>query len=330
VRLDAIGVPVLWAAFTGVILILLVIDLGVGHQRDKPVSFRRAAAWTVIYVVLAGLFGLFVWTRFDGDRALAFYTGYVIELALSVDNLFVFLMLFSYFHVPPAQQHRVLFWGILGALVMRALFIVAGAALLQRFHFVTYLFGLFLVVTGARLLRRGDQEVHPERNPILRVVRALVPVTSDFRGSKFLVREGGRLWATPLFVVLVAIEATDVVFALDSIPAIFGVTTDPFIVYTSNIFAILGLRSLYFLLSGLMGRFRYLPIGLALVLVFIGLKMLGADILHVPTAVSLLVVLVLLAGSIAWSLLATPAEGPAGPPEDPESPSVTRRSESAP
>jgi tellurite resistance protein TerC len=303
--IQTIGSPVLWVGFTALMLALLALDLGLFHRKDKVVSFREAAGWVITYVVLATAFGLGVGVKFGSERALEFYAGYLIELALSVDNLFVFLLLLGTFRVPPALQHRVLFWGIMGALVMRAVFIVLGAALLQRFHFVIYIFGAFLVITGIRLLWKGDESPHPENNPVVRFLSRRMPVTSTFRGRHFVVRENGKLWATPLLVVLLAIEATDVVFAVDSIPAIFGVTTDPFIVYTSNIFAVLGLRSMYFVLSNLMGRFRYLPIGLALVLAFIGSKMLLSGVLHVPVLVSLAVVAALLGGSVLLSLLVT-------------------------
>jgi tellurite resistance protein TerC len=287
-------------------LVLLALDLGVFQRRGEVVTFRRAASWTVAYVTLALLFGLAVGVRFGSDRAFEFYAGYLIELALSVDNLFVFLLLFASFRVPRELQHRVLFWGILGALLMRALFIFLGATLLAHFHFVIYVFGAFLVFTGVRLLVKTDSSPHPENSPVVRFFARTLPVTTGFQGGRFLVRQDGRLWATPLLLVLLAIEASDVVFAVDSIPAIFGVTRDPFIVYTSNIFAVLGLRSMYFLLSGLLGRFRYLPVGLALVLAFIGSKMLLSGLLQIPVLVSLAVVVALLGGSVLASLLAKP------------------------
>jgi tellurite resistance protein TerC len=240
---------------------------------------------------------------FGTELALQYLTGYVIEKALSVDNLFVFLVVFSYFSVPPLLQHRVLFWGILGALLMRAVFIVLGAALLQNFHWVIYLFGGFLILTGIKLLVQREAEVQPEKNPVLRLFRRLVPAVKDYRGASFLVREAGRWYATPLLMVLVVIEATDIVFAVDSIPAIFAVTDDPFIVYTSNIFAIMGLRALYFALAAMLGRFHYLKFGLGMVLVFVGTKMAITDFYKIPIAVSLGVVTALLAGSVVASLL---------------------------
>jgi tellurite resistance protein TerC len=317
VVLETVGTPLLWIGFTLVILTLLALDLGIFHRRDHTVSFREAAGWTVTYVILALIFGAGVTAKFGSDSGLEFYTGYLIELALSVDNLFVFLVLFGMFRVPAVLQHRVLFWGVLGALVMRALFILLGAALLQRFHFMIYVFGALLLVVGGRLLFKGNAEVHPETNPLVRLLRRFFPVTADFQGRHFLVKRDGRLWATPLLVVLVAIEATDVVFAVDSIPAIFGVTTDPFIVYTSNVFAILGLRSMFFVLSGLMDKFRFLPIGLAAVLIFIGLKMLGSHWVKVPTAISLGVVGAILGISVVVSLI---FPGPPAPPRPPEPP----------
>jgi tellurite resistance protein TerC len=312
-HLQTVGSPVLWVGFTVLMLSLLALDLGLFHRKDKVVSFREAAGWTITYIILATAFGLGVGAKFGSERALEFYAGYLIELALSVDNLFVFLLLLGSFRVPAPLQHRVLFWGIMGALIMRAVFILLGAALLQRFHFVIYIFGAFLVFTGIKLLIKNDAPSHPEKNAVVRYLGRALRVTPEFRGRHFVVREGGRLWATPLLVVLLAIEATDVVFAVDSIPAIFGVTTDPFIVYTSNIFAVLGLRSMYFVLSNLMGKFRHLPVGLALVLAFIGAKMLLSGVFHVPVLISLAVVAVLLAGSVAWSLLSPLEDGEGGP-----------------
>lgn len=302
-ELHTVGTPGLWAAFTVLVLSLLALDLGVFHRKEHAIGVREALGWTAFWVALALLFNAGVYVYFGAQRGLEFFTGYVIEEALSVDNLFVFLVILSYFKVPKQHQHRVLFWGIIGALVMRALFIVAGAALLQSFHWAMYVFGAFLVFTGIKLLRGSGDESHPERNPIVRFFQRVVPSVSDYREGRFFVREGGRLLATPLVVVIVAIELTDVLFALDSIPAIFGVTTNPFVVYTSNVFAILGLRSMFFALSGLMGHFRYLNVGLAFVLSFIGAKMLAADLVHIPVAVSLAVVAALLGGAIIASLI---------------------------
>ena len=308
--MESVGTPVLWAGFTIFVLALLALDLGVFHRRAHVVSYREALGWSAFWIGLALAFNLLVYRWFGSERALEFLTGYVIEKALSVDNIFVFLILFSYFAVPAALQHRVLFWGILGALVMRAVFIVAGAALLQKFHWVIFLFGGFLLITGLRLLKDRGAEVHPERNPVYRLFCRFVPAVKEYRGTSFVVVENGRRYATPLLLVVAVVEATDVVFAVDSIPAIFAITTDPFIVYTSNIFAILGLRALYFLLAGAMTQFHLLRVALGLVLCFVGAKMLVSDVVKVPILVSLGVVAALLggaiAGSLAWPLRAAP------------------------
>ncbi len=308
--LETIGTPMLWVGFTLFVLAMLVLDLGVFHRQAHEVRVREAFLWTVVWIALAMLFNVAVYFWFGRESALEFFTGYVIEKALSVDNIFVFLVIFSYFAVPAAFQHRVLFWGILGALVMRVIFIVLGAALLQKFHWVIYIFGAFLVVTAVKLLVQRGSEVHPERNPLFRLFQRLVPSVSDYRGSHFSVVENGKRHATPLLLVLVAIEATDIVFAVDSIPAIFAITRDPFIVYTSNIFAILGLRALYFVLAGVMGKFHYLRVGLALVLAFVGTKMMITDLYKIPILASLIVVAALLAGSIVASLVHRPTKPP--------------------
>jgi tellurite resistance protein TerC len=303
--IDSIGSPALWIGFVACILGLLALDLGVFHRNAHEVRFKEALAWSVVWVSLAMLFNVGVYHWFGPERALEFLAGYLIEKALSVDNVFVFLVLFSYFAVPPAYQHRVLFWGIVGALVMRAVFIVLGAALLSAFHWVIYVFGALLVVTGLKMLRAGDEQARPDRNPVYRWFKHLVPSVPDYRGARFWVVEGGKWMATPLLLVLVAIEATDLVFAVDSIPAIFAVTRDPFIVFTSNIFAILGLRAMFFMLAGVMGRFVHLKTGLALVLAFVGTKMLVSDFYKVPIAVSLAVVAALVGGAIVVSLVTT-------------------------
>lgn len=318
--IESIGTPWLWVGFTLLVLALLGLDLGVFHRREHTVRTREALIWTAVWIALALVFNAAVYRWFGPERALEFFTGYLIEKALSVDNIFVFIVIFSYFKVPPAYQHRVLFWGILGALIMRAIFILLGAALLQQFHWVIYIFGAFLLITGARMLRRTS-EVHPERNPLFRLFHRLVPSVKDYRGASFTVKESGRRYATPLLLVLICVETTDIVFAVDSIPAIFAITRDPFIVYTSNIFAILGLRALYFVLAGVMGQFHFLRFGLALVLVFVGMKMMLTDLYKVPVAASLTVVAALLAGSIAASLLWPPASRPepTSPHDDPTS-----------
>ena len=308
--LESIGSPWLWIGFTLFVLAMLALDLGVFHRKTHEISVREALRSTAAWVALAGLFNLGLYYFFGPERALEFLTGYVIEKALSVDNIFVFLVIFSTFAVPAKLQHRVLFWGVIGALVMRAIFIVLGAALLQQFHWVIYLFGGFLVFTGIKLLIQRADEIHPERNPLLRLFRRLIPCVGDYRGGHFTVVENGRRYATPLLLVLVVIETTDIVFAVDSIPAIFAVTKDPFIVYTSNIFAILGLRSLYFAIAGIMGKFHYLKVGLALVLVFFGVKMLLSGFYNFPILASLGVIVALLAGSVVASLLRRQAASP--------------------
>jgi tellurite resistance protein TerC len=308
--LESVGSPVLWAAFTLLIVALLALDLGFFHRKAHEVSVKEALAWTAGWVGLALMFNVFVWQRFGAARGLEFLTGYLIEKALSVDNIFVFLVIFSYFAVPRAFQHRVLFWGIVGALIFRATFILLGAALLQRFHWIVYVFGVLLVATGIKLLVERGTEVHPERNPIYRVFKRFVPSVDDYRGARFVVKENGKRLATPLLLVVVVVESTDVVFAVDSIPAIFAVTTDPFIVYTSNIFAILGLRALYFVLAGVMDRFHYLRIALATVLCFVGVKMLIVDLYKVPIGLSLGVVALVLFVSVIASLLRPRTRGP--------------------
>jgi tellurite resistance protein TerC len=304
-----------WTGFLGIVLVLLAVDLGVFNRRAHAITIREAARWSAITMVLAGIFAFLIWrndlpTDIVGGRqhALDFITGYLIELALSVDNIFVFVLIFNYFAVPAKYQHRVLFWGVLGALVFRGVMIGAGAALLHRFEWIIYVFGAFLVFTGIRMAMQDDVAIEPESNPALKLIRRFMPVTGDYSGKHFFCREtidGKVRWvATPLFVVLVLVETTDLIFAVDSIPAIFAVTTNPFIVFTSNVFAILCLRSLYFLLAGVIDRFHYLKVGLSVVLVFIGGKMLATMFgLHLPTEISLLVVAGVLLGSVVLSLL---------------------------
>ncbi len=294
----------LWIGFNLFVLAMLALDLGVFHRKAHVVSLREYLAWTVIWVVLALLFNAGIWHYAGPDKALKFFTGYLIEKSLSVDNVFVFALLFSYFAVPPANQHKVLFWGILGVLAMRGAMIAAGAALIARFNWVLYFFGAFLILTGLKMIVKRTEEIHPERNPVVRWFKRLMPITPDYRRDRFFVIENGRRHATPLFAVLLLLEVSDLVFAVDSIPAIFAVTTDPFIVYTSNVFAILGLRSLYFALAGVMNKFHYLKIGLGAVLAFVGVKMLLA---HTPwkldTLISLGVIAMILALSVVASLL---------------------------
>ncbi|HKV09215.1 MAG TPA: TerC family protein [Thermoanaerobaculia bacterium] len=292
----------LWAGFNLFILAMLALDLGVFHRKSHEVSIREATVWSFVWITLAMIFNAGLWYFRGAEPAVQFFTGYLIEKSLSVDNIFVIALLFNYFAVPREYQHRVLFWGILGALVMRAAFILAGAALLAKFHWILYLFGAFLILTGLKMAIFRDAEVHPENNPLLKLVRRLVPVTNEYRKDHFFVREGGKRMATPLFLVLVLVESTDLVFAVDSIPAIFAVTTDPFLVYTSNVFAILGLRSLYFVLAGVMAKFVYLKLGLSGVLVFVGTKMALMDVYKIPSPVSLGVIAAILTTAIVASL----------------------------
>lgn len=321
---ESIGSPVLWIGFVLFVLVMLAIDLGVFHRKAHEVSLREAGIWSAVWVGLAALFNIGVYQWAGPQRALEFTTGYLIEKALAVDNIFVFVVIFSTFAIPAKYQHRVLFWGVLGALVMRAIFIVAGGALLERFHWTLYLFGALLLATGIKLLLQRDAEIHPERNPIVRWFQRMFPVVSEFHGDRFTVVREGRRFATPLLLALVAVEVTDLIFAVDSIPAIFAITTDPFIVFTSNIFAILGLRSLYFLLAGVITRFRYLKVGLSFVLIFVAAKMLLADVFKVPVLMSLAVIATILGVSVAISLLRTPARAGPTTPEAPRVSSVGR------
>jgi tellurite resistance protein TerC len=281
------GSPLVWALFAAVVILALAVDLGIFHRHAHVVRIREAAIWTAVWAALALGFNAFIYFRFGGVKAAEFLQGYLLEYALSIDNVFVFLIVFRYFKVPQDQLHRVLFWGIIGAVVSRGLFIGAGAVIIQRFHWVMYILGLFLVYTGIKILFQKDGEVDPGRNPALRVFRRLLPTVSTYQGQKFLIRKDGRTFATPLLVVLVVVEMTDVMFAVDSIPAIFGVTTDVFIVFTSNIFAILGLRSLFFLIEGLVSKLRFLKVGVAVILAFIGVKILIKGYWEMPVAVSL-------------------------------------------
>jgi tellurite resistance protein TerC len=292
-----------WVIFNVFVLAMLALDLGVFHRDDHVVGMKEASLWTVIWISLALIFNAGIYFFVGPEPALQFLTGYLIEKSLSVDNIFVFVMLFSFFNVPVIYQHRVLFWGILGALLMRGALIGVGAFLISQFHWVIYIFGAFLVFTGIRMGVQKDEHVEVESNGVVKLLRRFMPVTQQYRGHSFFVREGGRLFATPLFVVLLIVETTDLIFALDSIPAIFAVTTDPFLVYTSNVFAILGLRSLYFLLADVVTKFRFLKIGLSVILVFVGVKMLIVDIYHIPIVASLGVIASVLAISIVASLM---------------------------
>jgi tellurite resistance protein TerC len=315
----------LWVGFNVFVLLMLAIDLGVFHRQAHAVSTKEAAIWSAVWISLALVFnaGLyFFWDNIapnsaysNREAALAYFTGYIIEKSLSVDNIFVFVLIFSYFAVPAAYQHRVLFWGILGALVMRGILIAVGATLLKEFHWIIYVFGGFLIFTGIKMAFHQEVEVHPERNPLVKVVRRLIPVTENYEGEKFFIKRAGKLMATPLLLVLVIVESTDLVFAVDSIPAIFAVTTNPFIVYTSNVFAILGLRALYFLLASVMDKFYYLKLGLSVVLLFVGVKMVMVDIYKIPVAVSLGVVASILTLAVLASLWRSSRLPPTPKPE---------------
>lgn len=294
---------ILWGSFSAFVLGMLALDLGVFHRKSHEVSVKEALVWTAIWIGLAMLFNLFVFYYFDKEAALEFFTAYLVEKSLSIDNIFVIIMIFSYFSVPASYQHKVLFWGILGALVMRVIFIFAGIELIHKFHWLIYAFGGFLVVTGVRMVTGGDKPVDLEKSSLVKFVRKLFRVTETFEGDRFFVRRDNRLWATPLFIVVILIEGTDVIFAVDSIPAIISISEDPFIVYTSNVFAILGLRSLYFALAGIEKYFTYLKYGLATILVFVGLKMAFADLVKIPVEISLIVIAFLLAISMIASVI---------------------------
>ena len=299
-----------WIGFNAFVLIMLALDLGVFHRKAHVVSPREAGMWVAIWVSLALLFALGLYF-FEGKQiALTFVTGYLIEESLSVDNIFVIVLIFAYFRIPPKYQHRVLFWGILGALVMRGTFILVGALLIKQFHWILYIFGAFLVVTGVRMALQGESEFDPETNIVMRAAKRWLPFTHRYDEQRFFTMEGGRRVATPLFLVLLLVEFTDLIFAVDSIPAIFAVTTDPFLVYTSNVFAILGLRSMYFLLAGVVEKFHLLRYGLAVILAFVGTKMLIVDWVKVPILVSLGVILTALTVSVVASLLIPPKHDP--------------------
>lgn len=283
---------------------MLALDLGVFNKRDHKVPLKEALLYSGLWITLALLFDVFVYFEFGKTKALEFITGYVIEYSLSVDNIFVFILIFTYFAVPSSSQHKVLFWGIIGALVMRGIFIFAGVALINRFHWIILIFGGFLVFTGIKMLFQKEQEVHPEKNPVVKFFRKILPVTTETHGSKLFIRKDHKTFATPLFLVLLVIESSDLIFAVDSIPAILAVSKDTFIVYTSNIFAILGLRSLYFAVSGIMGYFRYLKVGLSFILTFVGLKMLASFIhFEIPILLSLSIIIGILLLSILASVV---------------------------
>jgi len=298
-----------WIIFAVAIFGLLALDLFVFHREAKPVRMREASAWVAVWVALGLAFGGWIFLTRGVTSGGEYFAGYLIEYSLSMDNVFVFAVLFSYFGVPAAYQHRLLFWGVLGAIVFRAIFILAGTALLESFSFVIYIFGALLLFTAWRMITAGTEHVDPSANPVLRLLRRIIPVTEEYEGQKFFTRRNGKLWATPLFAALVVVETSDIMFAIDSVPAILAITTDQFIVFTSNAFAIMGLRSLYFLLAGLIDRFEYLKYGLAALLTFAGLKMLLSDVIHLDVWLSLGIIVSILVVSIVVSLLVTRDHG---------------------
>lgn len=292
-----------WVLFNAFVLAMLALDLGVFHRKSHTVSMKEATAWTIVWISCAMIFNVILFFWQGSDPALKFFTGYVIEKSLSVDNIFVFVLIFGTFRVPSEYQHRVLFWGILGALVLRGIFIGVGTALINQFHWIIYIFGAFLIFTGVKMAFQKEEGLHPEENPIVNFFRRFVPMTEKYEGSHFVVRRNGKRFATPLLLVLAIVEASDVIFAVDSIPAIFAITTDPFLVYTSNVFAILGLRALYFLLAGVVGKFHYLKVALSFILTYIGVKMVIVDFYKIPTGVSLGVIAVTLTVAMIASLI---------------------------
>jgi tellurite resistance protein TerC len=298
-----------WIGFSAVVIILMALDLGVFNRKSHILSFKEAAAWSAGWVSLALLFGLFLLHREGTRHALEFYTGYIIELSLSVDNLFVFILVFQFFSVPAALQPRVLKWGIIGAIIMRFIMIVLGALLLERFEWVIYVFGAIVIYTGVKMMQAGETRIEPEKNPVVKLAERILPFTSSYHGQHFFTRHKGKLLGTPLLLVLIVIETTDLVFAVDSIPAIFAVTRDPFIVYSSNVFAILGLRSLFFILAGMLDKFEYLKPGVAGILIFVGFKMVLAKWIHIPILLSLLIIVGTLTIAVLLSIRKAKREG---------------------
>lgn len=293
----------IWVGFTVFVLVLLALDLGVFNRKAHEIKVKEAVLFTFFWIALALLFNAGVYFHSGYDTALVFFTAYLVEKSLSMDNIFVFLMIFTYFKVPAVYQHKVLFWGILGALVMRAIFIFSGIALIEKFDWILYVFGAFLIYTGYKMMKEKDKEYHPEKNPVLIASRTFLPVTDDFRKGYFFVTENGKRFVTPLFIVLLVVESTDVVFAVDSIPAVLAITHDPFIVYSSNVMAILGLRALYFALAAFMRLFRFLHYGLSVILIYVGCKMIASKVgYHFPTEISLVVIAFVLAASVALSM----------------------------
>ncbi|HAX94228.1 MAG TPA: hypothetical protein DCY25_09855 [Bacteroidales bacterium] len=304
--------PVFWVIFSIIIVVMLALDLGVVNKKSHEIKIKEALTWVGVWISLAMIFNLIVLTQFGKTKALEFLTAYVIEYSLSIDNIFVFIMVFTFFSVKREYQHKVLFWGILGAVVMRAIFIFAGVALINRFHWIVIIFGAFLVFTGLKMLfQREEAKVDPEKNGLVRLFRKFLPVTDQLHGDSFFVRKNKKTYATPLFIVLLIIESTDLIFAVDSIPAVLAISKDTFIAFTSNIFAILGLRSLYFAVSGIMGLFRFLKIGLAIVLTFVGLKMLAAFFhFEIPVTLSLSIIVSILLLSIIASVIIKKDDSP--------------------
>lgn len=292
-----------WIGFNVFVLLMLALDLGVFNRKEHVISIKEAMTWSGVWIALAMCFNTLIYYWQGQAKALEFFTGYVIEKSLSVDNIFVFVLIFTYFKIPSIHQHKILFWGIIGALIMRAFFIFAGVALLEKFHWMIYFFGALLIYTGYKMLVQIEREFDPEKSPIIKLFRRIMPVTNELHDGNFFVKQSGKRFATPLFLVLILVETTDLIFAVDSIPAILAITQDQFIVYTSNVFAILGLRSLYFALAGMMDKFRYLSKGLALILMFVGLKMLIVDFYKIPILIALLVIAVILIISIIASLM---------------------------
>lgn len=293
----------LWVGFNVFVLLMLLLDLGVFNRKAHEIKVKEAVLWTIFWIVLSLMFNLGIYFYAGYHKALLFFTAYLVEKSLSMDNIFVFLMLFTYFKVHPMYQHKVLFWGVLGALIMRAIFIFTGIALIEKFDWILYIFGAFLIYTGYKMMKEKDKEIHPEKNPVLKLARAMLPVTSDYRNGYFFVKENGKRFVTPLFIVLLVIESTDVLFAVDSIPAVLAISHDPFIVYTSNVMAILGLRALYFALAAVMRLFRFLHYGLSVILIYVGCKMIAAQVgYHIPTEISLGIIAFVLTASIVTSI----------------------------
>lgn len=294
-----------WVVFNAFVLLMLALDLGVFHKKLHVVSVKEALIWSGIWIFLSLCFNGFIYFQFGETKALEYFTGYVIEKALSVDNIFVFVLIFSFFQIPAIYQHKVLFWGIIGALIMRVIFIFAGVALLEKFHWTIYIFGAILIFTGIKMLFDTDKKIEPDKNPVIKLFKKFIPTTNELHEDKFFITKNQKKYATPLFIVLIMIEITDLIFAVDSIPAILAVTQDHFIVYTSNVFAILGLRSLYFALADIINRFKYLAVGLAIILVFVGTKMVMIDFYKIPIHYSLIIIILVLFFSIILSLFKT-------------------------